>query len=311
MTPRPVKLSKAVQRRLAGIAGQRVVVADVVTITRENAPRYAHIGIGFEKGAITVSEPAPPPGTLGIWSRRNLDGWEQVRKDLPMEKREISHFAPSWRGSGTHLVSRTIDAYPIDYHPARMLSVSAIVLEPLRDGALARIRVDQPLDRKLPDFDRALQFNLRLLTELIGSASIYDADLSDDEYASIQQVDWELLPPGRREEVLADMAVRKGVDPGRVRVASERLEMLTRLAPSELIVGKGKFSSYFGARFGERLVALENLEYGNALYVFEKDWQTLSQLSRTDLMKRRDPSVHRIPHARGWQSIIRQLLAKR
>lgn len=311
MTPRSVKLSKAVQKRLAGIAGQRVVVADVVTITRENASRYAHIGIGFEKGTITVSEPAPPPRMSGLCSRRNLDGWEQVRKDLPMETREISHFAPSWHGSGTHLVSRTIDAYPIEYHPARMLSVSATILEPLRDGALVRIRVDQPLDRNLPHFDRDLQFNLRLLTELIGSASIYDADLSDEEYARIQKVDWELLPLGRREEVLPDMAARKSLDPGRVRVASERLEMLTRLEPSELIVGRGKFSNYFGARFGEHLVALENLEYGNALYVFEENWQLLSQLSRTDLMKRRDPSVHRIPHSRGWQSIIRKLLARR
>ena len=308
MTPRPVKLSKAVQHRLAAIDGQKLVVTVVLTITRETEPSYAHLGVGFEAGKITVAESAPPPRDCGIWSRRNLDGWTEVRKDLPKEARDISHFAPSWHGSGTHLVSRSIQAYPVEYHPARMLSVSATIIEPLRDAALIRIPLDQPLDRRHPDFNRDLRFNLRWLKELVGSADMFDADLSDEAYAKIQHVEWELLPPGRRKELLISLTKSSKANPERVRVASERLEVLTKLGPSELILGHGRFSKYFGARFGEQLVALENLEYGNALYVFEQDWTTLSQLSRTELIKRRDPAVHRVPHIHGWQSIIRKLL---
>ena len=308
MTPRPVKLSKAVQHRLAAIDGQKLVVAAVLTITRETASSYAHLGVGFEEGEITVGEPAPPPRSCGIWSRRNLNGWKDVRKDLPKEARDISHFAPSWHGSGTHLVSRTIAAYPMEYHPARMLSVSATIIEPLRDAALIRFRVDQPLDRRHPDFNRDLTFNLRWLKELVGSADMFDADLSDEAYAKIQQVEWELLPPGKREELLLSLTRSSKADPERVRVASGRLEVLTKLRPSELILGHGRFSRYFGARFGEQLVALENLEYGIALYVFEQNWTTLSQFSRTELIKRRDPAVHRVPHIQGWQSMIRKLL---
>ena len=311
MTPRPITLSKSVQKKLAAIAGDRVVVADVVTITRDNVADYAHLGIAFEGGEVVVADPAPPPASCGLWSQRNLDGWEQKRTDLQKTARDVSHFAPSWHGSGFHLVTRTINAYPVEYHPARMLSLSATVLEPLRDAALVRIRVDQPLDKHHPKFNRDLQFNLRLLKELIGSSDLFDADLTDEEYAKIQQVEWELLPAGSRETVLADMAARKDLDPERTRVASERLETLTKLGPTELIVGMGMFSSYFGARFGDRLVALENLEYGNALYAFKNDWQTMSQLSRTELMKRRDPSVIRVTHMKGWQSVIRKLLAKR
>lgn len=57
-----------------------------------------------------------------------------------------------------------------------------------------RFRVDQPLDRAASDFAESVQFNRRLLREAIGEASVYDADLSDAEYAAIQRVDWELLP---------------------------------------------------------------------------------------------------------------------
>ncbi|MDG6078960.1 hypothetical protein E3U23_07115 [Erythrobacter litoralis] len=286
----------------------KVVVAEVVTVTRDNSATFAHLGISFANGSVTTSDPAIPPRAAGRWSARNLDGWEDKRRDLAKETREISHFAPSWRGSGSHLSSRTIEAFPVDYHPARMHSVSAKVLEPLRDGALVRIRIDQPLDRSDPEFDRDLQFNLRLLKELVGSASIFDADLSDEDYAAIQRVDWELLPPGKRDEVLARMFTSKTSDPERMRVASERLEALTKLGPSELILGKGRFSNYFGGRFGSDLVALENLEYGNALYLFEEDWEKLSQLSRSELIRRRDPTVTRVPHVTGWQSLVCKML---
>jgi hypothetical protein len=94
-------------------------------------------------------------------------------------------------------------------------------------------------------------------------------------------------------------------------VAGERLKTLDRLGHDGFIVGTGRFSNYFGVKFGERLVALENLEYGNALYVFEENWEELSQLSRSELIRRRDPQVHRIPHLPGWQSAIRKLLCRK
>ena len=74
--------------------------------------------------------------------------------------------------------------------------------------------------------------------------------------------------------------------------------------------GQDDFQTILGAKFGQRLVALENLEYGNALYVFEKNWEGLSKLSRSELIRRRDPQVHRIPHLPGWQSAIRKLLRR-
>lgn len=186
MTLRTIKLSKAVRNRLEAIGASKVIVAEVVTVTRDNAASFAHLGIGFANGSVTVSDPIHPPRSAGRWSARNLDGWEDKRRDMPKETREISRFAPSWRGGGSHLVSRAIETFPIDYYPARMLTVSARVVEALRDGALVRIRIDQPLDRADPAFDRDLQFNLRLLKELTGSSSIFDADLSDEDYAAIQ-----------------------------------------------------------------------------------------------------------------------------
>ena len=304
------RLSKGLQKQLAAINGSTLVVAAVLTVTDADLPSFVDFNLSAINGQINAGEPVLLPRTRGLFAARNLDGWAEKRKDLSKELREVSNWAPDWNGSGHHLVSRTIEAWPLQYHRARLNAISTTVLEQLRDGALIRFRVDQPLSRDSDTFAIDLKFNMRLLREAVGAANVYDADLSDEEFAKIQMVDWELLEPGSTDRVLSKLATRRGVSAERMHVAGERLRTLDWLGHDGFIVGTGRFSNYFGAKFGQRLVALENLEYGNALYVFEENWEGLSKLSRTELIRRRDPQVHRIPHLPGWQSAIRKLLRR-
>ncbi len=308
MTRKETRLSKAIQRELERVDGPRIIVASVAIITTDEAAKFEQTGLFVDSGDFAVNAPAPPPRVCGLWAKRNLDGWQEKRKDLPKEMREISSWAPSWNGGGYHLVSRSIEAWPVEHHPARMLTLSAKIVEPLKDGAIVRFRIDQPLDRADSAFAENLQFNLRLLREVVGHAQIYCADISDSEFANLQSVEWELIPPGTAERVLAQLARNRTATAEQLEIASARLKVLERLDHDGFIVGHGKFARYFGAKFGEKLLVLENLEYGNALYVFEENWKELTQLSRTELIKRRDPKVHRLPHLPGWQSAIRKLL---
>lgn len=308
MTPRPVRLSKTVQSELQRITGDRVVVAVILAVRLADVGAYADLGLHVEKGKIEAGGPVLLPPSSGVYARRNLDGWDEKRTDLPKELRDVSTWAPSWNSGSYHLVTREIEAYPVERHPARLLTISTTVLEPLADAALVRFRLDQPLLRNDLAFAADLQFNLRLLNEAVGEAHVFDADLSDEEFARIQHVDWELLPPGSTDRVLAYLASRNSIDPEKLKVAQERLNVLDQLGHDGFIVGKGRFARYFGARFGDRLVVLENLEYGNALYMFKENWEQLTQLSRTELIKRRDGSVQRVPHLPGWQSAVRKLV---
>lgn len=262
MMRRSVRISRAVQAEIGRINGSRVVVAAVKSMTVEDAKALEHLGLTVKNGTIATREPAPPPRTNGLYARRNLDGWPERRMDLPKELRDISQLAPSWRNSGFHLVSRSVEAYPVEHHPAKLLTISAKVLEPLVDAALVRFRIDEPLQRDAPEFASNLAFNLRLLREAVGQANVFDADLDDREFARIQHVDWELLPPGSVNLILDRLSARKHVNADRLRVAAERLRALERLGHGGLILGTGRFVRYFGAKFGDRLVALENLEYG-------------------------------------------------
>lgn len=311
MTHRPVRLSKAVQREVEYAGSNRVVVAAVLTVAVDTIGKYKEVGLRLAGGKITPSDPAPPPRSCGLHAQRNIDGWKEKRTDLPKEMREISTMAPSWNSGSYHLVSREIEAYPVEHHPAKLLTISATIIEHLVDAALVRFRVDQPLEKESTSFPADLQFNLRLLRESVGDAHVYDADLSDEQFARIQSVEWELLPKGSADRVLARLGRHREIDAERLKVATERLNVLDRLDHDGFIVGTGKFARYFGVKFGQRLVALENLEYGNALYVFEENWEQLTRLSRTELIRRRDPSVHRVPHLPGWQSAIRKFVRSR
>ena len=301
-------LPQHVQKALKAISDERVVVAAVRTVSNTDSVTLQRLNLCSANSGVNAGASAPPARNVGLFARRNLDGWQERRMDLAKVHREIGHWAPSWHGSGTHYVSRSIEAYPVDNHPARLLTITTTVLEQLDGAFVVRLRVDQPLLRTAPDFVEDLKFNLALLREFCGLANIYSADMTDGEYARIQQVDWELLPPGSLPRMIERINFKSAANPQQVEVAVERLRILDRLKPDGFIQGAGKFSSYFGAKFGPRLVALENLEYGNAMYVFEDEWERLSQVSRTELVKRRDDNVHRIPHTAGWGSAIRKLV---
>lgn len=308
MTARPIRFSKALERNLERISAQRIVVAAVLTVKHDELDRYQHLGLTLDQGRLVSGPPFLPRPSQGVFAQRNFDGWKERRTDLPKETRVVSTWAPSWNSGSYHFVSRGILAYPVQHHRARLLTVSATVLEHLVDADLVRFRVDQPVDRSASSFAADLQFNLRLLRETVGEADVQDADLSDDDFARIQRVDWELLPPGSADRVLSHLASQGESNAERMQVAAERLHVLDGLGPDGYIVGTGKFARYFGAKFGDQLVALENLEYGNALYVFAEDWERLSRLSRTELIKRRDPAMQRIPHTPGWRRILTKMI---
>ena len=83
------KLPQSVRNELDHIAGDRIVVATVLAVTLDNVAQFQNNGLGFDEGKITTGQPAPPPRECGTHSRRNLDGSEEKRKDLPKETRGI------------------------------------------------------------------------------------------------------------------------------------------------------------------------------------------------------------------------------
>jgi hypothetical protein len=124
-------------------------------------------------------------------------------------------------------------------------------------------------------------------------------------------VAWEILPPGERDSNIAIILGPKSTSTeAKVRL-TERYDFLAKLKPRNFVLGTSGFQRYFGAQFSDNVVVFENIEYGNAAYIMGDDWQTLSQLSRTELLARAQREFDRVPHIDGWREVLRRKINER
>ena len=69
--------------------------------------------------------------------------------------------------------------------------------------------------------------------------------------------------------------------------------------------GKAGFNGYVGFVFKEFTI-LESLIYGNAIYVFDKNWLEFSKLTKKEILDR-NLHIKRIIHKEGWEKEVEEL----
>lgn len=303
-----LRIPPTILQRIQAFDQDDVVAATVKRLRPEDIPSYVKLGLTLQGDTLNIPAPAPPDPSAGRFSRANLFGLEKVRKDLPKVTKDFGFFAPSWGSSSYHWVSQSREVYLRDFFPPKEVDLSVELVG--RDGTsfLVKFAIDQVINRRTPSFDQELLYNLNLLQENVGAAGVFESATSLADYAATIHVDWQLLPPGTVDEVLA--AMLKGMRPTSAAdqaVIKERIAVMERLKPEAFITGADGFLRYFGAKFGADFVVFENARYGNALYVMYDDWQVLSQKSRIDLLAGNRELFDRIIHQPGW---VDQLTAR-
>jgi tetratricopeptide (TPR) repeat protein len=131
---------------------------------------------------------------------------------------------------------------------------------------------------------------------------------SDNNLTAQQRVSWTILPDGELPWTRLETALRPVLRSAGYRYRDEdaaRLKFLADLNPSFTAVGREGFSGYVLFGFEDKgIYVLESPLYGNATYVLDGDWKTLSRRSKAELLRRH---LHRdrIIHTKSWQQRIR------
>lgn len=130
----------------------------------------------------------------------------------------------------------------------------------------------------------------------------------------VLQLPWELLPGGHSdfETIRSRAAAWQKSQPGRV-YEDQRLAFLFGRHPVEVWVGSDAFDGYFAFVFGGwRKVVFECPWKGNALYVVDGDWKSLSQLSKKDLLANHSHRVEKFIHdeAGEWKTNLLRTLTR-
>lgn len=122
-----------------------------------------------------------------------------------------------------------------------------------------------------------------------------------------EKLPWRFLPPGETEEERLRDAVRAyGRRNPEIVIDERRILYAYSFSPEHVYIGEEEFDGYFAFIFPyTSRVLLENPIEGNAAYIFDTDWRTLSKLTKTELLHEYPHKVTRIFHTGSWEERLR------
>lgn len=152
---------------------------------------------------------------------------------------------------------------------------------------------------------------VNLFLELFGECRTVRENLDPTVLAPTIRLNWQLLPSGeypwdRYEKMIGE--VLKTFSESRRTIISNRFETIEKYAPEFRAKGTGGFSDYMIFGFPKKgLFLMESLQFGNATYVLNKDWEAISKLTKAEII---NENLHydRIIHKEEWPLKIQKLL---
>ena len=295
-----------INRELNGIKSPYVVVSATLKVSLAEIAegKYRHLGISLKEGNLTMSPTILPPASNGTYSKRNRDGYEIIFKKLPKVSKTFYWETPNFGdpSKGTHENSWTRKVFQRQFVAPREWNLSLEILQQKGDVVLLKVTIDTLFDRNHIAFADDLLFALNLLQENVRDSHVFDANASLDEYLKVTSLGWEIFPKGTLEHAVEKVLGQiRAMTPEKEKRIEDRAHFISTLNPLEYFVGIGMNSKYFGAKFADNLVAFENVDYGNAVYILFGNWEELSKKSPSEILKRPDKDFVRIPHTRYWK----------
>jgi len=314
------KVPSIIHERIQEINGD-FIVATVISVKEEDFsnPLYSDFDFRIENGELAFNSEIVPSIEKGRFSKKNINGYRIKFPDRPRVLKtyyagERPIFGDYSKGTFSLFITRMVIPY-IDI-PPKDIALNIELLETrVVDGQneyLIKVSTNQVLNQAINNFNNELLFNINLLQENIGSVNVFSSNTTLAEYVSTLDVNWEIFPPGERDEDLRRITENlRNLSPQRIEDIQERYQLLRSENPVRFINGRSGMIRYFGAQFSENLVVFENTRYGNAMYILFENWQELSRLSRLEVQNRPPDQYIRICHKGNWQETIKAIIRAR
>ena len=255
------------------------------------------------------------PSKIGPSTRFNSEGKELIDKNKPKEarSREIEWCWNQWAGRGE--TKRVCDNRIITYERWARVFIDPpsveITISKKEDG---KIYITTPrIQLSEVNYQKTIN-QINLILELFGSCYILSKDLIPALIPTIR-LNWQILPPGKRPWIeqkkllkpIFDLIKDKRLKP----VVDSRLEDINEFEPNFTAMGSYGFEGYVVFGFPKKnIYILESALYGNAIYVFNEDWEKLSQKTKAEIINNQ-LQIERITHngeRKDWIKKLKDLL---
>lgn len=251
------------------------------------------------------------PSVIGPATRFNAKGKEIPLKHQPKETlyRDMEFTRTEWRGKDRVEVTGCV-WIPYQRYPRKIVQPPGIELQmsKLNDGTQGIVSGPFVYGNKASDALLLSAINVHL--ELFGNCSIFDSNAQPIKLHKVIRVNWQLLPRGKMPWNSLRDHLEKAINlrPKSKAAALSRFEQINTLDPDFTAVGNAGFHGYVVFGFNKKnLFVLESQYVNNAIYVFGKDWATLSQMTKAQILDSKS-HVGRIIHKPDWFKKLSHLL---
>ncbi len=264
-------------------------------------------------GDLNVGETILPSSRFGPRSRYNANGDYEIHRDQPKETltRLVDWEWEEWHGQYTVTQSKLVDV-PYERYPRTFLPPPSVELRIATNEGGAKVVVCPGVVLS-EENEETLLHTGNLFLEIFEECQIFTTNLEQIVRGPIVRLNWEVLPPGKRPWDKMRQEVKPIVDQQeseqKKTLIWRRFESVNSYEPDFLAVGRAGFSGYIVFGFGDRsLYVLESIHLGNATYVFGEDWETLSQMTKAEILNQ-DLQVARLIHNTNWDANLQELMA--
>lgn len=250
-----------------------------------------------------------PPKKFGSVSRFNAEGGFMKLKELPREtqyrSQEWTH--NEWHGKDQVEVTEVV-YIPYTRYQRKDIPPPAIELtisKKSNELVLTTNSVIYDLNEPKP-----LMHIINLFLEIFGECVILDESGNLIQLPKLVKLNWEIFPKGQYPWDKVKPFIEKsfeGAPPKAKAAIINRMETLNEKKPSFLARGMAGFSGYIVFGFPEKnIYVMECRRANNATYVFDKNWEELSQLSKAEILEN-NYQKQRVVHTPGWLKEVNKL----
>ena len=273
-----------------------------ISIRVDDVGRFAHQlkAFGFQdtdEGGTSIL-----PCSVNRYARRNAEPFFTVNRSLPKEDYTQTVYWTRYEWAGRGQVNPVTDFSYIKrqrYHRDYFKPYS-VYFTLVSDGDKKYIVSDEIL--YVPDNHEKLVNTVNMVLAAFGECTVDFAEQTNKVKRVF--VNWDILPKGEHpwssvKDTLGSLA--KEHTRTQMELMLRNCESIYARKPDFVAYGRAGFRGY--AVFGftsKSLYILESAFPNNATYVLQNDWETISQLSKAEILSQ---SLHkaRIVHSENWQ----------
>ncbi len=147
---------------------------------------------------------------MGIWSKRNTEGWERDRRDLPKVTKTWTFEAPNFgngarNGWSTRVMTKEVIQKQI-FEPQRMTIETRVLEDKGGESIVIGFTIFPALSKKMPEFELMLLWALNILQENTGTSDVAESAISEDDYLETLSLSWEIFPPGSIDRLVRQLS---------------------------------------------------------------------------------------------------------